>query len=88
MPCESSVKLGDVLLLSEMRRNERTNKSENAVPGGLLFGARFREGFTVSNLCLAACRTFCIACFPFDFVLGLTFCAFLREGAGEGVNVH
>jgi hypothetical protein len=85
-------KLGDVfLLLSGMRRNEPTNKFENAVPGGLLFGPRCRLGLLMSNSPLAVCVAFRVTCFlldfDFDFDFGLAFRTFFcSKGAGEGVS--
>ena len=75
-------------LLSERRRNERTNNSEKDVPGGLLFGLRFRFGLPVSNSRLTNCVAFRVVRFPFPFDFGLAFRPFLCKevSGGEGVN--
>ena len=67
-------KLADVLtILSGTRRNERTNKFENAVPGGLLFGPRCRLGLLISSSHLAVCAAFLVTRFPFAFDLEVAF---------------
>jgi hypothetical protein len=78
-------------LLSKRSRNERTNNSENDVPGGLLFGLRFRLGLPVSNSRLADCAAFRVARFPgfpFAFAFAFAFCTFFGAVAGgsDGVN--
>ena len=75
-------------LLSERRRNERTNNSEKDVPGGLLIGVRFRFQLAVSSSHLADCVTFRVARFPFPFSFGSPLRSVLRGGAdaGEWVN--
>jgi hypothetical protein len=76
-------KLGDVLTII---RDEPTNKLENAVPGGLLFGPRCRLGLRMSNSPLAVCVAFRATRFPVGFVLRKDFFASLGKGGGEGVN--
>ncbi len=71
-----------------MRRDEPTNKFENVVPGGLVFGPLFRLRFSMSTSRLADCAAFRVVCFPLDFDLRLTFCKSLRNGTGEGVNPY
>jgi hypothetical protein len=75
-------------LLSERRRNERTNKPEKDVPGGLLYGVRFRFGLPVSSSRFADCVTFLVTCFPFPFPFGLTLCSVLHAGTEVGERVN
>jgi hypothetical protein len=74
-------------LSSKRSRNERTNNSENDVPGGLLFGLRFRLGLPVSNSRLADCAAFRVARFP-GFPFAFAFGTFFGTVAGgsDGVN--
>lgn len=80
----SSVKSEDVYYYQ--RRNKRTNNSEKDVPGGLLFGLRFRFSLP-SNSLLVDCVAFVAVSFAFSFDFELIFCTFWSKEADEGVNV-